>query len=231
MLLFVMDKEYIYNLLEEKLLTYKELLGVFVQENHESMVSLKKAGAEIFFLGQDMDIYTGKDMYVRESLVSRFNVAQTCLSETLPDYHLEVIYGYRHPDIQKKFYENVKKNMGLNGDSIDVKEAVHRFVAVPEVAGHPTGGAIDLRIIDQKGNPLDMGTDIHELVKDSYVFSPFISKAAWDNRQMLRDFMKQAGFAPFDGEWWHFSYGDREWASYYRKPNAFYSKIDFSVQP
>lgn len=25
------------------------------------------------------------------------------------------------------------------------------------------------------------------------------------------------GFAPYDGEWWHFSFGDKEWAFYYKK--------------
>jgi D-alanyl-D-alanine dipeptidase len=28
------------------------------------------------------------------------------------------------------------------------------------------------------------------------------------------------GLAPFDGEWWHFSYGDREWAKYYEEEAA-----------
>jgi D-alanyl-D-alanine dipeptidase len=41
--------------------------------------------------------------------------------------------------------------------------------------------------------------------------------------------MLGVGFAPFDGEWWHFSYGDKEWAAYYNKPNAVYEQIDFSA--
>ncbi|MDR3125675.1 MAG: hypothetical protein LBU20_01195 [Candidatus Nomurabacteria bacterium] len=31
---------------------------------------------------------------------------------------------------------------------------------------------------------------------------------------ILKPMMSQ-GFAPYDGEWWHFSYGDREWAAWY----------------
>jgi D-alanyl-D-alanine dipeptidase len=37
--------------------------------------------------------------------------------------------------------------------------------------------------------------------------------------------MTSVGFAPFDGEWWHFSYGDREWAYFYKKKNALYGQI------
>ena len=37
--------------------------------------------------------------------------------------------------------------------------------------------------------------------------------------------MKEA-CAPYDGEWWHFSYGDKEWAFYYKKEEALYDQID-----
>ena len=42
---------------------------------------------------------------------------------------------------------------------------------------------------------------------------------------LLRKIMMQVGFAPYDAEWWHFSYGDREWAFYCKKPYALYDQI------
>jgi len=45
------------------------------------------------------------------------------------------------------------------------------------------------------------------------------------NRILLRYLLKKQGFAPYDGEWWHFSYGDREWAFYYKKKNAIYGQV------
>jgi len=59
------------------------------------------------------------------------------------------------------------------------------------------------------------------------MYWPRISKDAWHNRQILRLWMMTAGFVPYDGEWWHFSYGDREWAKYYGMPNAIYNQIAF----
>jgi D-alanyl-D-alanine dipeptidase len=38
--------------------------------------------------------------------------------------------------------------------------------------------------------------------------------------------MLQEEFAPFDGEYRHFSYGDKERAYYYQKPYAIYNQID-----
>jgi hypothetical protein len=45
------------------------------------------------------------------------------------------------------------------------------------------------------------------------------------NRKMLRDAMMAEGFAPYDGEWWHFCYGDKEWAFYYKKDKALYNQV------
>jgi D-alanyl-D-alanine dipeptidase len=72
-----------------------------------------------------------------------------------------------------------------------------------------------------------MGTDVPEYLLDTYVFSPFIARECWHNRQILRACMIKAGFAPFDGEWWHFSFGDREWACYFNQPTAIYSQLRF----
>ncbi|RUZ71810.1 hypothetical protein EN943_32520 [Mesorhizobium sp. M7A.F.Ca.US.006.01.1.1] len=115
----------------------------------------------------------------------------------------------------------------LSGEAL--KEAAHRFSAVPEVAGHPTGGAVDVRIIQSNGQALAMGTELGEDCPDTYVFSPFIKREHWRNRQTLRFCMLRAGFAPFDGEWWHFSFGDREWARYFDKDRAIYSQLSFSM--
>lgn len=67
-----------------------------------------------------------------------------------------------------------------------------------------------------------------EASRDAFTFSPFVSREAWEARQLLRRAMMSAGFAPFDGEWWHFSYGDKEWARFYRRPGALYDQVAFA---
>lgn len=105
---------------------------------------------------------------------------------------------------------------------------MHEKIAVPEVAGHPTGGAVDVTIYDMENQKeLDFGSKIHDFSSDiCYTFYKNISDDEKENRMLLRHLMLNEGFAPYDGEWWHFSYGDREWAFYYKKRECLYNVID-----
>lgn len=227
------DRTAYYAALEQQFLTYRELRTVPAVENDDPMVALGAAfSGRIFVSDERMRAFTGEEIYVRSTLVAMLEAAQHALRDFRADWSLEVVYGYRHLDIQTAKFEAHKARVHarypeLSG--IDLDEAVHRFSAVPEVAGHPTGGAVDLRIVDNDGRRVPMGTEVVEYSPDTYVFSPFIPREAWHNRQVLRACMLRAGFAPFDGEWWHFSFGDREWARYFNKPNAHYTQLRFST--
>lgn len=183
------------------------------------------------FIIEDYKKYTGNKIYVRSQLIPLLIQAQKEVKAINQEYDLEVYCGYRSMEIQEENFERIRKleleeDPTLQGD--ELKERIHRFSAVPEVAGHPSGGAVDVRIVTPDGI-LDMGTGIHSYTKDTYTFSPFINREAWHNRQLLRACMIKVGFAPFDGEWWHFSYGDREWAAYYNKAEALYNQLHFKV--
>ena len=77
---------------------------------------------------------------------------------------------------------------------------------------HNYGIAVDITIVDEKGKELDMG------------FSPFrkstlelywqfakmkmgfkLSQEQTENRKLLSETMKKAGFIPLSFEWWHFN--------------------------
>ena len=109
-------------------------------------------------------------------------------------------------------------------------EYVHEKIAVPLVSGHPTGGAVDTAIYDNKENKiLNFGSEILDYsTTQCYYENENISKEAKENRELLRKSMMEEGFAPYDGEWWHFSYGDKEWAFYYNKKKALYNQVDSS---
>ena len=228
-----MNKESYFKVLENVFLTYGDLKKVSVADNREKMISLREHNIR-FSLPDGLILpSTGNDIYVRESVVKKLREAQINLDKIMAGFVIDVVYGYRSLQIQQENYQKIKNNLKATSDLYDeteLNEAVHRFVAVPEVAGHPTGGAVDVRILDKEGNELDMGTKAHEFSSESYTFNPFITKSTWLNRQKLRQSMLSAGFAPFDGEWWHFSYGDREWAAYYQQPFAIYDQIEFIAE-
>lgn len=226
-----MNKDGLYEMLADKFLTYKEMSAIPVKDNGDPMIPIGPEFKGKLSVMENYKPYTGDAIYVRSQLVPMLIQAQKELKAVNPDYDLEIYCGYRPMEIQEENFEHIKKLVleeepSLEG--IELIEKIQRFSAAPEVAGHPTGGAVDVQISTPNG-PLDMGTGIHTYSKDTYTFSPFISREAWHNRQILRACMVKAGFAPFDGEWWHFSYGDREWAVYYNKPNALFDQLRFKV--
>ena len=221
----------VYELLENKMLRYADLAEVPVDPRNDRMVCMAdRYKLRVNPIDPNMAAFTGDDIYLRQEASVRLGrAANMLLNITDPNLELEIVYGYRALSIQTGLYEKIKAEQADQYEGAELMEAVHRMVAVPEVAGHPTGGAVDVQLT-QDGKPIDFGSKIWEFAPDSYTFSPFISREAWFNRQLLRRVMMGAGFAPFDGEWWHFSYGDREWAKFYNQPAAIYEQIEFSTQ-
>jgi zinc D-Ala-D-Ala dipeptidase len=227
------DQKKAYNdLLEEMFITYERLAQVPVRESAEPMAPLSKTNIAVCAKAALISLSSGEEIYVREGVARKLALAQEKLESLWPGHRLEVVYGYRSPAVQKESFEKIKAELGFAGqpETPAIRKAAHKFVAFPEVAGHPTGGAVDIRILGPKGQIIDMGTGIHVLEESSFTFSPFVSPEVWQNRQILRICMTSAGFAPFDGEWWHFSYGDREWAAYYRQPHSLYGLAELPAK-
>lgn len=217
----------VYEALADKFITYKDMSGRPVKDDGSKLVPIGEEFTGKIHILEDYRLYTGDHLFVREALIPMLVKAQAEVKAIHPDYDLEIYCGYRSLDIQKSNFERITKleleaDPTLEGD--ELKERAHRFSAAPDVAGHPTGGAVDVQIVTPEG-PIDFGTPIHSYAKDTYTLSPFISKKAWHNRQLLRACMLKVGFAPLDSEWWHFSYGDREWAAYFNKPHALFTQL------
>lgn len=222
-----MNKQDVYRLLEEKMLSYTDYAKIPVKPNSELLVPIPSSpNLAARQIDAQMLPYTGQQIYVRQGVLNRLQKAAKLLATQDKSLQLEVVYGYRALEIQKRLFEKYKAELQDQYSGEDLLAAVHRLVAVPEVAGHPAGAAVDIQIV-KDGKPLDLGTKIWEFAPDTPTFSPFISKEAWTNRQLLRNVMLASGFAPFDGEWWHFSYGDKEWARSYRKKVAMYDQTNF----
>lgn len=223
--------EDVYQLLAEKMLKYADYANVPVIEvdevvlfepvPHQGVLRVQHVQAE-------MSELTGGVIYVRRPVVDMLYRAGQELKSLDRSLTLSVVYGFRALEVQTQLFEAAKAALAEDYPDEDALiEAAHRNVAVPSVAGYPTGGAVAVEIL-RAGEPVDMGTPVMQPNRDSFTFSPFVSRDAWEHRQLLRRAMMTAGFAPFDGEWWHFSYGDKEWARYYRQPGALYDQVAFA---
>ena len=168
--------------------------------------------------------------YGRKEVAEKLDEISKELLNINKDASLVVSNVYRHPKIQeenfKKVFNDIKAKFPWLSQDEQI-EKTHLMIAYPKVAGHPTGGAIDLTI--KIGNTLlDMGCEIGDFDKEEYlpVKNSYITKEQFENRLMLRKLMIRHEFAPFNGEWWHFSFGDREWAKIYNKEYAIYDVVN-----
>lgn len=229
-----MTKQQQYQQLEAELVTYRDLIGVPVAENGEAFVTLPMTAPAVFgVVGRYETLTDMQDAFplvpVRQTVKQKLDLVDQAIKEFDPNLQLVVAYGYRSLETQRRYFEAqkqlvVQEQPELTNDALN--EVVHRLIAVPGVAGHPTGGAVDVYIENaQTGEKLDFGVPIFTFdSKDVYTFSPFISAEAKKNRQLLRQAMMGQGFAPYDGEWWHYSVGDKEWACYYQQPTAVFGQ-------
>jgi D-alanyl-D-alanine dipeptidase len=80
------------------------------------------------------------------------------------------------------------------------------YVADPAIgSNHTRGTAVDLTLIDARGEALDMGTGFDDMTVLSHHGSDQVSPQAQANRLLLCQIMEDAGFAPIPHEWWHYA--------------------------
>ena len=82
-----------------------------------------------------------------------------------------------------------------------------RYVTNPKKGSmHNRGLAVDLTIVDSKGNELDMGTPFDYFGPKGYHTYTKHSNEVNENRHLLKSTMEAAGFKSIRTEWWHYSY-------------------------
>lgn len=223
-----MNKQQTYAALEARMLTYEDIVDIPVAADDEPLVALQPTENLVAHqLRAEMLPVTGQAIYVRRTVAEKLGQAATALAEQ--GLRLQVGYGYRALSIQTANFIAQRDRLRGSVPDDQLDAAAHRSIAIPTIAGHPAGAAVDVRPL-RGDQPVDCGTPIWTFAPDSYTFSPYITARARRNRMRLRGAMIGAGFAPFDGEWWHYSYGDKEWAAYYGQPAARYRQVEFSTR-
>lgn len=224
------SKEDVLKKLDNKMVLYADLVGIGVVEETVEFSYLDSEKHDNLLLCQAkmndtvVEFEKRSSLFLRSEVIEKIELVLKSLKERKPRLKMKVVYGYRELDIQQKLFDIFLNKFSSDYTGSSLLEQVHKFIAVPEVSGHPTGGAIDVCLTDENGIDLNYGSAIWTFTKSAYTFNPFVSYESWMNRMFLRQLFLQQGFAPFDGEWWHFSYGDKEWAYYYGKINALYKQ-------
>ena len=172
--------------------------------------------------------------YLRQGLpgeavcLTRETVARKLVqaADKLPEgYGIYIFDSLRSLTVQKALYDQfrevaAKEHPGLAPQELD--EIIDEFVALPvkrldRPSPHATGGAVDLTLT-RDGQPLDMGTAFDDFTPLAHTGAlekdcPPELEAARQNRRLLYHLMASVGLVNYSSEWWHFAYGERQWAA------------------
>ena len=156
------------------------------------------------FVGEVMYDFT--EAYLHPKAAYAVAEANRLLGEEHPGWRLCIYDATRPMRVQQIMWNKVKGTAQQN------------YVSNPARGGglHNYGLAVDVSIIDEKGDSVDMGTKVDALTylshinnEEELVSTGKISREAMENRRLLRRIMKKAGFKTIRTEWWHFNYTTR----------------------
>lgn len=82
-----------------------------------------------------------------------------------------------------------------------------RYVSNPQKGGlHTRGTAVDLTLVDSKGQELPMPTQFDDFSAAAHRKNPNLSPAVKKRLALLEQVMKKHHFIGLSTEWWHFDY-------------------------
>jgi D-alanyl-D-alanine dipeptidase len=195
-------------------------------ENHEPLVDLRTACPTCV-------IHRGSVIpYLRKSVAEKLETAAKSLPQNVK---IAVVDAWRPFDRQVRIWEWMWGCLEEARPDLSYaakRRMICRFVApVDQKAppGHTTGAAVDVWLIDEKGEEIDVTSPFERLAgAPTYVFG--LNPDAERNRMMLVEAMLGAGFSNCRDEWWHYSYGDAGWAVRMDLNECFYGRIDQDLE-
>jgi len=222
---------------------WTKVRSIRIEENGEKLVPLSLAPDKILVSPQYyIQGISGAlpECYARETVYHKLIEA----SKLLPrGYKLVILDCWRPLKIQYSLFEilkrELKKQFPLASEE-EINNETLKYVALPSndparPSPHNTGGAVDLTIADEDGNLLNMGTGFDDTTPKSRTiyFEELLERGenlnaeeleALENRRLLYHIMTSVGFSNYLEEWWHYDYGNQNWAWMKGKDVAIYGK-------
>jgi D-alanyl-D-alanine dipeptidase len=154
--------------------------------NKDFVLDLKYATNDNFLKAQ---VYDCPKCLLRYKTMKMLLLAQEDFKKL--GYKIKLFDCYRPHDVQKKMWE-------ILPDA--------NYVADPSKGSlHNRGGAIDLTLIDNKGNEINMGTPFDDFTKASAHSYQDLPKEVLENRLLLKTIMEKHGLMSIKSEWWHYN--------------------------
>lgn len=213
-------------------LSHPRVTSIQTMDGGEAMVSLHGMEAKLLMDDSAANIaclgYV-PEFLLRESAARRLVAAAQSLPHAL---YLLVKETLRPASFQDFIFHRRLKRLTFENPNFSQEQLIEltsKFVAPPWVAGHPTGGALDITLCDKEGQEWDMGCsyDEDEIASQGrcFSFANNLTPQAQAHRRILFDCLNRQGFVNYPYEWWHWSYGDKYWAAMTNAPHAIYGAI------
>jgi D-alanyl-D-alanine dipeptidase len=218
------------------LITDPSILAIPIFDNGEPLVDLRHQ-AKIAY-GPSPEIPNNMDYTkIRQTVYEKLKQAQGLLPKGMQFCLYE---GYRSLSLQRILFDNrFEKIHALypNWTQEEVFQETTKLVSpvinqdgTKNIPAHSTGGAIDVYLINDAGEPIEMGIHPQDWMQDtdgslSLINSQSVSGEAQRHRQIMSNVLMSAGFTNYPTEYWHWSYGDRYWAYHQGRSAAIYGAI------
>jgi D-alanyl-D-alanine dipeptidase len=204
------------------------LIPIPIEDNGEPLVDVFDFCPELKWLGKSPRFDFPRFGTARLSVAKMLAHAQGLLPNGLS---LLIVGAFRPFETQKAMYDIVRaeqREKNPHWSEEFLTQYVNVFSAPPiwdSPPPHTTGGAVDLGIVNEKGERLDF-TSPFEMGWDSApTYIEGLSPEARKNRDLLIDVLTASGLTNFRGEWWHWSYGEPGWALRGGHPVALYGAV------
>lgn len=217
-----------------------KVLAIGILDNQDAMVDLQHQKEIIY--GPSPEIPNNTDYTkLRKTVYEKLKQAQALLPTGLRFCLYE---GYRSLHLQKMLFntrfEKVKNRHpdwsqdAIFLETIKLVSPVINQDGSENIPPHSTGGAMDVYLLDDKGEPVEMGIHPKDWMNDddgsiSLTSSQIISVEAQKNRKIMSHVLETVGFVNYPTEYWHWSYGDRYWAYHKHQKLAIYGSYHEAI--
>lgn len=211
---------------------FKKHRTIKVKESGEPLVDVRKVCPKVF-IALKPERKSEKTYYTRKAVANKLNQ----VSKLLPKgYYLKLRDAYRPIKFQKYYYNKTYKKLKKiykNYSSKNLEKLLNSLVYPlgVDLPPHSTGGAVDVNLTKslKTGHIIKLSTKKLPKYEQNGITNKKIPKEIQKNREILYKAMIKAGFVNNPEEWWHYSYGDKDWAMLKNKNYAIYGKASNKI--
>lgn len=168
--------------------------------------------------------------YLRPEVITRLEKAAREIANQT-GWQLVILDGWRPTTLQQALYHDIYEQICQQYPHESEEQLILRtqeFVSLPSKdpnrpSPHLTGGSVDVTLCDATGQALDMGSAFDEPTMrsytDAYEQTPGPIR---ERRRLLYQAMTNASFTNLPTEWWHYDFGNQNWAYYSGNAEAIY---------